>query len=146
MSHRTYLPSFVMLGALCGCASGATAPPNAMPAASPRDEGARAAEPIVAAQGPVEKPADLSLSLRLAAPARDLPIVSLLVPMNADVKTMLGKPGTSLGIILGPALARIVDLTRPVDRGAALELGGSGSRVAAKKRAALLDRSGRSSY
>lgn len=115
MSHRTYLPSFVMLGALCGCASGATAPPNAMPAASPRDEGARAAEPIVAAQGPVEKPADLSLSLRLAAPARDLPIVSLLVPMNADVKTMLGKPGTSLGIILGPALARIVDLTRPVD-------------------------------
>jgi hypothetical protein len=115
MSHRSYRTGLMIAYALCGCASGATEPTTPVDAPIARNEAPPAGESATIAEGPVEKPQDLGLSFRFSSPARDLPIVSQLVPMDPDAKAMFGNPSGFLGVVFGPALAGMVDLTRPAD-------------------------------
>jgi hypothetical protein len=115
MNHRSYRMGLVIAYALCGCASGTAEPTTPVEPSIARADAPPAGESARIAEGPVEKPQDLGLSFRLSSPVRDLGIVRLLFPMDPDTKTMLGDPGGFVGVVFGPALAGMVDLTRPVD-------------------------------
>lgn len=94
--------------ALGSCASRPAAPE---PAAAPTPPA-----PVELPAFPaVDAPEDVMLWARLAAPARDLPVLAAFGMMPEDVAGGLAHPKKSIELLLGPELAGAVDLDAPVD-------------------------------
>ncbi len=64
-----------------------------------------------------EVPAEVGkgMWLRVASPARDLPILAQLLPVDEKVLTLLANPERSLMVLAGDEVAAAVDLSQPLD-------------------------------
>lgn len=92
--------------------------PGTAPVASAPDE--------VALDDRADEPADLAFSAQLASPARDLPVVGLLLPISPEATKRLEQPGLMVKMAVGPALERAVDLEQPFDMAVPIQEGDSG--------------------
>lgn len=116
---RGLAPLFLVVGSLgFGCASTAPPPP---PLAAPVARITAPPEPLaVAADAPpvdeaVPEPKDLGIWLRVASPARDLPVLGLVLPIPPTMRPILQRPELISQRLFGAALGGHVDLEQPVD-------------------------------
>ncbi|WP_438034509.1 hypothetical protein [Sorangium sp. So ce204] len=111
MKRAALLP----IALLTACA-GAPAPQRAPVASLPVAPRPAAAAPAVAAAQPASAPAELAFVLRIAHPKRTWANAAQLLPSSALVFTMGSTdPTKMLEAAVGPDLAEIVDLDRPID-------------------------------
>ncbi|WP_437992083.1 hypothetical protein [Sorangium sp. So ce145] len=111
MKRAALLP----IALLTACA-GAPAPQRAPVAPLPAAPRPAAAAPAVAAAQPASAPAELAFVLRIAHPKRTWDNAAQLLPSSALVFTMGSTdPTKMLEPAVGPDLAGIVDLDRPID-------------------------------
>ena len=96
------------------CAPMEPASPPPAPPTEPAPKPVAAASDAEPAE-PVAPPADLLVWMRLAAPARDLPVVGMLVPTDPRVGAVLAQPGLGMVVFAGDVLGKLVDLGQPAD-------------------------------
>jgi len=96
-------------------ALGCTATEPLAPPVTPAEAPAEAPRVAAASEASDAEPADLMTWVRLAAPGRDLPVVGMLVPTNANVNALLAHPELGLRVAVGGTLERAVALDQPAD-------------------------------
>ncbi len=116
MVKASHGAAYILLFGVLGCSAApppAPLPPVALPVpvASP----VASALDDVALDDRADEPADLAFSAQLASPARDLPVLGLLLPVPPEAAMRLQQPGLMVKMGLGPALERAVDLEQPFD-------------------------------